>query len=431
MIADDPRVRRQGDALHAAGWKVTAVGLPGGRSAPPEWEIVDGSGAAAGGAGAAADAPAAPASEGLRVRVRRVAREHGLEAALDLAWRGVWGLRRAKRICTDFVTAHLSRASSSIALRRYWSEAHLAALYAAARGAPGRIFVANDWNTLPIAARLAEERGGIFCYDAHEFAVEEYGDRALWRWTQKPWVAAIEGLFVKRAAWVSTVSRGIAVAMQRRYGLGEAPFVVRNAPRFVETAPHATGDEIVVHYHGGLAPLRGLEEIIDSVPLWKPDRRLRIRGMGPAEYVQSLRERIDATGLAGRIELLPPLPMTELIQDAATADVGIHALPNSSRQNDFALPNKFFEYAMAGLALCVTDLAEMSALLRERDLGVLIADPSPAGIAATVNALDRATVARCRDNARRAARELCWESESRKLVEACARIEASAHGGAA
>src|SRR5262245_9553863 len=41
-VPDDPRVRRQGDAFHARGWKVTGVGLPGARSAPPAWELRDG-----------------------------------------------------------------------------------------------------------------------------------------------------------------------------------------------------------------------------------------------------------------------------------------------------------------------------------------------------------------------------------------------------
>ena len=40
-IADDPRVRRQGDAFHAAGWEVIAFGLSGsGRSPAPLWQIV-------------------------------------------------------------------------------------------------------------------------------------------------------------------------------------------------------------------------------------------------------------------------------------------------------------------------------------------------------------------------------------------------------
>src|SRR5215218_10206824 len=40
-IADDPRVRRQGDAFAAAGWGVLAIGLPGAKSAAPKWTVLD------------------------------------------------------------------------------------------------------------------------------------------------------------------------------------------------------------------------------------------------------------------------------------------------------------------------------------------------------------------------------------------------------
>ena len=40
-ITDDPRVRRQGDAFHAAGWEVIAFGLSGNERSPaPLWQIV-------------------------------------------------------------------------------------------------------------------------------------------------------------------------------------------------------------------------------------------------------------------------------------------------------------------------------------------------------------------------------------------------------
>ena len=40
-IADDPRVRRQGDAFYAAGWEVMAFGLSGSERSPaPLWQIV-------------------------------------------------------------------------------------------------------------------------------------------------------------------------------------------------------------------------------------------------------------------------------------------------------------------------------------------------------------------------------------------------------
>jgi glycosyltransferase involved in cell wall biosynthesis len=82
------------------------------------------------------------------------------------------------------------------------------------------------------------------------------------------------------------------------------------------------------------------------------------------------------------------------------------------------LPNKFFEYVMAGLALCASDRPEMARLIQQYDLGVTIAAVEPKAIAAAINALDPDRIDRFKRNALAAARELCWERESERLVGA-------------
>ena len=44
---------------------------------------------------------------------------------------------------------------------------------------------------------------------------------------------------------------------------------------------------------------------------------------------------------------------------------------------------------MAGLAVCVSALPEMAALVRDHDLGVLVEGMEPEKIAAAINSLDR------------------------------------------
>src|SRR5262249_55992574 len=80
--------------------------------------------------------------------------------------------------------------------------------------------------------------------------------------------------------------------------------------------------------------------------------------------------------------------------------------------------NKVVECVVAGLALCVTDLPEMARLLREHDLGVTFPRVDPVAIAAAVNGLDPDAIDRYKRNALTAARELCWERESERLVTA-------------
>jgi glycosyltransferase involved in cell wall biosynthesis len=293
----------------------------------------------------------------------------------------------------------------------------LQAMYNAAAGTDADIWLANDWTVLPLAARLARETGGIYVYDAHEFATEEYSEKPAWRRWTRPLVLAIERAYIGNAAVVSTVSAGIAERLDRLYTLPRPTLVVRNTPHYEASAFRPTGHPIRILYHGIVVPGRGLELAIASVVEWRTEFELTIRGPENPKWTPVLRERIAALGLADRVHLVPPVPMTVLVREATAFDVGFFALPGHSRHNAFALPNKIFEYIMAGLCLCTTDLPEIAAIVEQYEVGVTIPRCAPAAIAGAINGLDRDRIDWCKKNALRAARELCWERESESLIE--------------
>lgn len=399
-IPDDPRVRRQGDAFYAAGWKVHAFGLPGGRSDPPVWMASQ----------TEHDTAAqAAASQGFLRRTQLF--ESLLSGRMGRILRRVRALPRYL----------LAAVSHDYALRMPWTFSHTRDIYRGAAEVNADIWLANDWYMLPVATRLAAERGGAVVYDSHEFATQQYEKNLRWRCLQRPIVKATESRYIGKAALVSTVSNGIAEALQSLYGI-EKPLVVRSMPAYQQIPFRATGKKIRVLYHGGVTSIRKLEEMIDSVPLWRPEFSLTIRGPGAAEYIASLEARIRNLGLQERVTLVPPVPMTALVEEASAFDVGLFAYGGSSPQKQYVLPNKFFEYIMAGLALCVSDLPEMSALVRQRDLGVLIDGFEPQAIANAVNTLTPETIDGYRRNALAAAQDLCWETEGQRLVEACAAV---------
>jgi len=282
--------------------------------------------------------------------------------------------------------------------------------------------LANDWTALPIALRLVDEQGGILVYDTHELAAEEYSERLAWRLLHQPLVMAIERLGLRRASLVTCVSEGIADRLQALYGLKRRPTVICNTPAYQEMPFRPTGEVIDVLYHGVVSPGRGLEECIESVALWRPEFRLTIRGPVGEAYRSDLERRIKRAGVGSRVCLVPAVPMVDLVKEANSADVGLFVLPGHSRHNRFVLPNKFFEYTMAGLALCVSNLPEMARLLRHHDLGRLIEGVSPEAIATQVNLLDRAAIDCYKRNALAAARQLNWERESEKLVACCSNL---------
>lgn len=403
-IADDPRVRRQGDAFSSAGWDTIGIGLSNARSSAPAWPIF-----------ASADSgivePLPPKTEPQTNAGHRL-----------LSWGFRQGTRRIKQAEYLFGT-QLPRVWPKYAERHFWKHRRdSSSFYDLGTRHKPSIWLANDWTALPIACRLAREQGGILVYDTHELAADEYAQRLRWQILHRPVTMEVERQGLRDAALVTCVSDGIADRLQELYGLKDRPQVIRNTPVLQEMPFRPTRERIKVLYHGIVAPGRGLEESILSVPLWRDEFCLTIRGPAEESYRTKLAELIVRINVQDRVELTPPVPMVDLVLRANEYDIGLFALPDHSRHNRFALPNKFFEYTMAGLALCVSDLPEMSRLVKEHNLGLLFKGMEPSAIGSAINSLDRTSIDNYKHQSLAAARHLNWQKESEKLVFLCSQL---------
>jgi glycosyltransferase involved in cell wall biosynthesis len=447
-IADDPRVRRVGDLLHANGWEVVGIGLSGARSAPPAWPIRIVEIEEPTPAKTSPNTAPTPDTSSLRVHGRAsrsllggLLRNSPLRPVINCGYAMVRAsLRRMKALLRKAITllrdpqiasrvwargcqwfALTMRQPDAIERWKFWPTHPLIQKMlelAHAEERPG-VWIANDWLMLPVAAAGASASAGVYVYDSHEFAIEEYAQNAEWRRNRRPIAAAIERKFIKDAKFVTSVSPDITAALCQLYQLRVATDTIRNAPAFQRQFFRATGERIRILYHGVVAPGRGLEESIDSVASWRDEFDLTIRGPeSPAGYINQLRTRIRERGVGRRVEIVPPVPMTQLVSAAAPFDIGLMALPGHSAHNRFALPNKIFEYMMAGLALCVSDLTSMRAVVAETGAGLTIAEVTPQAIARAVNSFDRNKVDAYRRAALSAAERYSWNEEGARLLTA-------------
>ena len=431
-IADDPRVRRMGDGLAARGIRVTAIGLEGGRSGNPDWPVIEAPlpkapvivpragllglierGAASllslplGIAGAALSAAGVPQGAVLmQIRQRAV-----------IAAQPFSGLARALgRRLKD-----ASLPAEERLMRGFWRmKPDAAAIREAVSKLEGpALWIANDWPMLPIAAEAAATKGGIVVYDSHELALEEFAERPEWRKYVRPVVAHVEANYIRSARVVSSVSPGITAHLDATYHVPATHLTLRNAPAYQATDPRPAGDPVRLLYHGIVSPGRGLEALIESAASWAPGYTLTIRGpASPPDYMDQLAALSGRHGAAARVSLEGPVPMTSLVAAARPFDIGLMALPGHSAHTRFALPNKLFEYMMAGLALAVTDLEEMVTLLDNTGAGFILGDGSSAAITAAINSLTRSEVDRMRAAALQAAKRYNWETEAAPVIDA-------------
>ena len=373
-IADDPRVRRQIRLFQSAGWRVRAYGFSGGKS-PVDFD-------------------------GFFVQ------PHGNTSANRM---------REKARLSSLATIARAFKRSACSLYRQ-SDRFSRAVHADARQFAPRLWIANDWNTLPLAAELAHETGASFLYDSHEFALEEFQESWKWRWFVRPLVAAIEGSQIHNTVLVTTVSGSIADALQRAYGLDRVPLTVRNIPYFERHAPAPPSDQVRVLYHGLVKPHRGLETIVQSVPLWPENFTLIIRGPGDPGYLANLEAMAVAGGVADRVSIEPPAAMLDLVREASRADIGIFIVPPHSKQNEYVLPNKIFEYMMAGLAICSIDMPEIRRFIERNHCGALIANNTPRAVADALAAFNGPILGRYKDASLQAAMVENFEREAERFM---------------
>lgn len=275
------------------------------------------------------------------------------------------------------------------------------------------LVIANDWRALPLAFAAKRGCGARIIYDSHEFAPEEFADSWRWRILARQHVVRIEDRYIREADAVATVSDGIADALAQRYGLAR-PTVISNTPAWQETAFRPTARPVTVLYHGAVVPRRGLDILIESVPLWPADFRLVIRGPAQGGFDQYLRNL--AAPFGERIALEPPVPPEQLISTAAQADIGIFLLSNSTTHARFAMPNKIFEYMQAGLMIISSDLPEIRRIVAEACCGSLLEDNTATAIANCLANLSPATIDAFKHASLAAARTFCFKQEGGKLL---------------
>ncbi len=254
-------------------------------------------------------------------------------------------------------------------------------------------------------------------YDSHEYATQEHAQNWKWRLVSRSAVSAIERRNVASADLVITVSRGIAEALQADYGLPAAPVVVRNMPSYRPTPLRPPNGRRQILFHGLIRPERGLESLIDAVPALTFAGDVVVRGYGLSAYLDSLKARARERGVGDRVVFAPAVGPDHLIERAAEADLGVLLLPGITRHYEFALPNKLFEYLMAGLPVLASPRREIRTLLDEIGAG-LFAEPDPGSVAAALNALTEDALIGMRRAALAAARALNWDAEKRLLVGA-------------
>jgi len=297
---------------------------------------------------------------------------------------------------------------------RQWRRAELAApavrfALDALRSRRFDLVVSNDARVLALAHAVAH--GAPVWADLHEWAPEERTHVLSWRLLVAPLMRHLCARYLPLCAATSTVCEPIAELYDRDFAVH--PVVVRNANPWqpLEPSPVVEGRVRLVH-SGGAVGGRNLETMIDAVTALDDHVTLDLY-LVPANdggaYQRSLEAR--AAG-SSSITFHSPVAPAELPETLNAYDAGIFVIPPTHTNARLTLPNKFFDFVQARLAVVVGPTIEMQRLVERHHLGVVATGFSTEETIAAISQLDAESIRRFKQASHEAARELSFETDA-------------------
>lgn len=282
------------------------------------------------------------------------------------------------------------------------------------------ILVSNDLDTLLPNYLVAKLKHLPLVYDSHEYfkGVPEIQNRPFVKWF---WTTLEKSIF-PRLKYVITVSNSIAIQYENEYGV--RPVTIRNCSKSTAEISGYRRDELgiskdhllLIFQGAGINIDRGGEELIKAIHLTE---NVSLLVIGSGDLLEVMKRSVKELNISDRVKFIPKLPREQLIKYTKSADAGLSLDKDNNPNYRFSLPNKLFDYLSSGIPVIVSNLPEVSAIVKENGCGLIISNVTPENISAAISEI--------RDNPEKrfefkrkagAVAELInWEIESEKVKE--------------
>lgn len=280
------------------------------------------------------------------------------------------------------------------------------------------ILFSCDTDTLPanyLASKLLRRK---LVFDAHEIfpEVPELVDR---KFVKRCWTI-IENLIFPKLKYTMTVCDSLANYYQEKYGIRMR--VIRNMAYLNNTNIKPlilSKDKKIILYQGALNKGRGLEWMIDCMPLLN-NCELVIIGSGLLRG--SLKKRVSKLGIKDKVQFIGKVLPEELVRYTKAADIGLCLLENKGLSYYYSLPNRVFDYIQAGIPILASDFPEIRNIVVTYNTGIVIDQYNRKYLAETITKMLKTGKEAYQENLHEISKELCWEKEQEKLFELFAEI---------
>ncbi len=237
-------------------------------------------------------------------------------------------------------------------------------------------------------------------------------------------ISKIEKMYIKEVDKIITTGKGDTEFLLGYFNTS-APYVeIMNLPPY-QTPKHTdllrvkadlSYDTLILIYQGMILKGRGLKIVIDAI---SNIENVHLFIVGAGEYYQDLAQYVIDKGMSKKVTFTGRVPYSRLLDITASADVGLCLFEPISVSYELALPNKLFEYIMAGIPTIATNLPQIQRVINKNKVGVLV--DSDLKINDVINAIEKVRDLEVRkkmiEQAKLVAKDYSYESQTEKILK--------------
>lgn len=283
------------------------------------------------------------------------------------------------------------------------------------------MYIAEDFFPLAFTAIIGRRKNAKVVYNSRELYPFLGGlrNKKITQWIIK----IIEKKYITKVDLVLTTGDMDSKFLEDYYRISNT-LVIRNIPLLqqpkgkidLRSKLNIPPNNKILLYQGVMIEGRG---IIKTISLLKKIPNLDFVLLGDGALRKEFERAAKKYGVADRVHFLGTIPQKDLINYTVAADIGLALIENISISYYHALPNKLFEYIMAGLPVLSSNLPQMEKIISDYNVGIIVDDKNDEEILAGLTKLvsDDKLIRELKENCRIASLELNWEREYSKAKD--------------
>jgi len=273
--------------------------------------------------------------------------------------------------------------------------------------------ICHNITFLPMA--LSINKNAKVLFDAREYYPKHFEDRLLWKIMFQGFNKYLCDRYMPKVNHIITVSNGIMNQYKKDFAIDNIS-VIESLPDYHELSPSIINKgKIKIIHHGNATVSRKIEDMIYMMDYVDNRFELNLMLMPTDKKYYRMIEVLCST--RDNINLIKPVKYKEIIETINRYDIGIFNAYPTTFNLKYTLPNKFFEFIQARLAILIGPSVEMIQFIDRYNIGLYSKNFSAKSMAKSLNSLTQKDIIRFKNNSNKASKELHKDKNCIKIKQ--------------